>query len=164
MRGGSWDGVHRRGDRRKCQTYAASPAEPGGLPLMLDGRAAVLFISTSWYCLPSQTVCQPRRSRRGSKAPSEGDPPRAATAFLAPGLTAPVIASKVTIALKQVPKPLPFAWSKQPRPQLALVPPHQLIRFVKLPYRLVERTVLSCVSGHSAYRRHSITAHSAILA
>jgi len=23
------------GDRRKCQTYAASPAEPGGLPLML---------------------------------------------------------------------------------------------------------------------------------
>ena len=24
------------GDRRKCQTYAASPAEPGGLPVMLD--------------------------------------------------------------------------------------------------------------------------------
>src|SRR6267378_2486495 len=23
------------GDRRKCQTYAASPAEPGGLPVML---------------------------------------------------------------------------------------------------------------------------------
>jgi uncharacterized protein (DUF736 family) len=23
------------GDRRKCQTYAASPAEPGGLPDML---------------------------------------------------------------------------------------------------------------------------------
>ena len=23
------------GDHRKCQTYAASPAEPGGLPLML---------------------------------------------------------------------------------------------------------------------------------
>ena len=24
------------GDRRKCQTYAASPAEPGGLPVMLE--------------------------------------------------------------------------------------------------------------------------------
>jgi hypothetical protein len=23
------------GDRRKCQTYTASPAEPGGLPVML---------------------------------------------------------------------------------------------------------------------------------
>jgi hypothetical protein len=23
------------GDRRKCQTFAASPAEPGGLPVML---------------------------------------------------------------------------------------------------------------------------------
>ena len=28
------------GDRRKCQTYAASPAEPGGLPVML-GRCAI---------------------------------------------------------------------------------------------------------------------------
>lgn len=26
------------GDRRKCQTYAASPAEPGGLPVMLVAR------------------------------------------------------------------------------------------------------------------------------
>ena len=25
------------GDRRKCQTFAASPAEPGGLPVMLGG-------------------------------------------------------------------------------------------------------------------------------
>ena len=25
------------GDRRKCQTYTASPAEPGGLPVMLAG-------------------------------------------------------------------------------------------------------------------------------
>ena len=25
------------GDRRICQTFAASPAEPGGLPLMLGG-------------------------------------------------------------------------------------------------------------------------------
>jgi hypothetical protein len=24
------------GDRRKCRTYTASPAEPGGLPVMLD--------------------------------------------------------------------------------------------------------------------------------
>jgi Protein of unknown function (DUF3363) len=30
------------GDRRKCQTYAASPAEPGGLPVMLErARAAI---------------------------------------------------------------------------------------------------------------------------
>jgi len=27
------------GDRRKCQTFAASPAEPGGLPVMLAGIA-----------------------------------------------------------------------------------------------------------------------------
>jgi hypothetical protein len=24
------------GDRRKCRTYTASPAEPGGLPVMLE--------------------------------------------------------------------------------------------------------------------------------
>jgi hypothetical protein len=29
------------GDRRKCQTYTASPAEPGGLPVML-GRSTSL--------------------------------------------------------------------------------------------------------------------------
>jgi hypothetical protein len=28
-------------DRRKCQTYAASPAEPGGLPVMLDPLPAI---------------------------------------------------------------------------------------------------------------------------
>jgi hypothetical protein len=34
------------GDRRKCQTYAASPAEPGGLPLMLVAlHAAGPFIA-----------------------------------------------------------------------------------------------------------------------
>jgi hypothetical protein len=27
------------GDRRKCQTYTASPAEPGGLPVMLGRRS-----------------------------------------------------------------------------------------------------------------------------
>src|SRR6266849_1703938 len=27
--------VSAMGDRRKCQTYTASPAEPGGLPVML---------------------------------------------------------------------------------------------------------------------------------
>ena len=30
------------GDRRKCQTYAASPAEPGGLPVMLGAGATVV--------------------------------------------------------------------------------------------------------------------------
>jgi hypothetical protein len=27
------------GDRRKCQTYTASPAEPGDLPVMLENFA-----------------------------------------------------------------------------------------------------------------------------
>jgi hypothetical protein len=30
------------GDRRKCQTYTASPAEPGGLPVMLDRHRTIL--------------------------------------------------------------------------------------------------------------------------
>jgi hypothetical protein len=30
------------GHRRKCQTYTASPAEPGGLPVMLGGPAMSL--------------------------------------------------------------------------------------------------------------------------
>jgi len=34
-RGGSRSEVSAVGDRRKCQTYTASPAEPGGLPVML---------------------------------------------------------------------------------------------------------------------------------
>jgi len=29
------------GDRRKCQTYTASPAEPGGLPVMLGSVNSV---------------------------------------------------------------------------------------------------------------------------
>jgi hypothetical protein len=32
------------GDRRKCQTYAASPAEPGGLPVMLERLRAWLKV------------------------------------------------------------------------------------------------------------------------
>ena len=49
------------GDRRKCQTYTASPAEPGGLPVMLGGQPPaaesaaptfgaldMLFQPTSW--------------------------------------------------------------------------------------------------------------------
>ena len=31
------------GDRRKCQTYTASPAEPGGLPVMLGGSGRGMF-------------------------------------------------------------------------------------------------------------------------
>jgi hypothetical protein len=31
------------GDRRKCQTYAASPAEPGGLPVMLGVAGTTRF-------------------------------------------------------------------------------------------------------------------------
>jgi hypothetical protein len=29
------------GHRRKCQTYTASPAEPGGLPVMLGSKEAL---------------------------------------------------------------------------------------------------------------------------
>jgi hypothetical protein len=36
VRGGSRLEVSAMGDRRKCQTFAASPAEPGGLSVMLD--------------------------------------------------------------------------------------------------------------------------------
>src|SRR6267378_4657138 len=36
VRGGSWDGSSSMGDCRKCQTSTASPAKPGGLPVMLD--------------------------------------------------------------------------------------------------------------------------------
>src|SRR5258708_36186482 len=32
------------GDRRKCQTYAASPAEPGGLPVMLGRMTMVTYV------------------------------------------------------------------------------------------------------------------------
>jgi hypothetical protein len=34
------------GDRRKCQTYTASPAEPGGLPVMLGDLEAELSAIT----------------------------------------------------------------------------------------------------------------------
>ena len=36
--GGSPSEVSAMDDRRKCRTYAASPAEPGGLPVMLARR------------------------------------------------------------------------------------------------------------------------------
>src|SRR5712664_2066104 len=36
VRGGSWDGSSSMGDCRKCQTSTASPAKPGGLPVMLE--------------------------------------------------------------------------------------------------------------------------------
>jgi len=38
VRGGSWDGSSSMGDCRKCQTSTASPAKPGGLPVMLERR------------------------------------------------------------------------------------------------------------------------------
>jgi len=40
-RGGSRSEVSAMGDRRKCRTYAASPAEPGGLPVMLEMRMQI---------------------------------------------------------------------------------------------------------------------------
>src|SRR3979490_847937 len=36
------------GDRRKCQTYAASPAEPGGLPVMLGKTVCNLYSITTY--------------------------------------------------------------------------------------------------------------------
>src|SRR5467141_1030755 len=43
VRGGSRSEVSAMGDRRKCQTYAASPAEPGGLPVMLEACLKMRF-------------------------------------------------------------------------------------------------------------------------
>jgi len=40
VRGGSWDGSSSMGDCRKCQTSTASPAKPGGLPVMLAAHLA----------------------------------------------------------------------------------------------------------------------------
>ena len=37
------------GDRRKCQTYAASPAEPGGLPVMLAGAPGFRTMPTEQF-------------------------------------------------------------------------------------------------------------------
>jgi hypothetical protein len=39
------------GHRRKCQTYTASPAEPGGLPVMLATR-----IFHSFYLAKERTL------------------------------------------------------------------------------------------------------------
>jgi hypothetical protein len=36
------------GDRRKCQTYTASPAEPGGLPVMLEHYCEVYGAHSLW--------------------------------------------------------------------------------------------------------------------
>src|SRR5712675_525377 len=41
------------GDRRKCQTFAASPAEPGGLSVMLELKAKeiigiIMFAPSIW--------------------------------------------------------------------------------------------------------------------
>jgi len=43
------------GDRRKCQTYTASPAEPGGLPVMLD-----ISLAARWMWSPSCILEQSR--------------------------------------------------------------------------------------------------------
>jgi hypothetical protein len=37
------------GDRRKCQTFAASPAEPGGLPVMLATRPSIRFTAANAF-------------------------------------------------------------------------------------------------------------------
>jgi hypothetical protein len=42
------------GDRRKCQTYTASPAEPGGLPVMLEMPFAAVHVSVQARIRPSR--------------------------------------------------------------------------------------------------------------
>src|SRR5258707_1743343 len=53
--GGSRSEVSATGDRRKCQTYTASPAEPGGLPVMLEGdrRWSIDFPGRPRWCVIS---------------------------------------------------------------------------------------------------------------
>src|SRR5258707_7306820 len=50
--GGSRSEVSATGDRRKCQTYTASPAEPGGLPVMLGLIITALsFLCVVWFSI-----------------------------------------------------------------------------------------------------------------
>ena len=44
------------GDRRKCQTYTASPAEPGGLPVMLVRPLASFCAAFSQSCFAELPV------------------------------------------------------------------------------------------------------------
>jgi hypothetical protein len=50
------------GDRRKCQTFAASPAEPGGLPVMLAGTAGQsVSLFREGAAMPSTPARHPRK-------------------------------------------------------------------------------------------------------
>ena len=54
------------GDRRKCQTYTASPAEPGGLPVMLGGDDDAILAQTRLLIeqvLPRAEARWPRRPK-----------------------------------------------------------------------------------------------------
>jgi len=64
VRGGSRSEVSAMGDRRKCQTYTASPAEPGGLPVML-ARHIIGFHAA--FARPRRAACAglPGRGRNG---------------------------------------------------------------------------------------------------
>jgi hypothetical protein len=59
------------GDRRKCQTYAASPAEPGGLPVML-GRLVLKFSAV--LLMPAGEPMPSIRSDRTPAAASNRPP------------------------------------------------------------------------------------------
>src|SRR5258708_23838107 len=57
VRGGSRSEVSAMGDRRKCQTYAASPAEPGDLPVMLENVRPWLDAGMSNQRVKCHRVC-----------------------------------------------------------------------------------------------------------
>ena len=65
------------GDRRKCQTYTASPAEPGGLPAMLVASAMPLSVCPRlfWFLDAGMTNPSTRcggRRPKSAKARSRG--------------------------------------------------------------------------------------------
>ena len=59
------------GDRRKCQTYTASPAEPGGLPVMLEAKNDGRSIGGS---LNPQLKRLPQRANAGTGLESRRGP------------------------------------------------------------------------------------------
>jgi hypothetical protein len=69
---------NRMGDRRKCQTFTASPAEPGGLPVMLanageDFRQVYTIIRRGSPAYPQLLAEENRLKNRFNFIVSNGD-------------------------------------------------------------------------------------------
>src|SRR5258707_12427751 len=65
--GGSRSEVSATGDRRKCQTYTASPAEPGGLPVMLGAVGSLFYHQHS--AAKTNSCCHARFRLRAVRNP-----------------------------------------------------------------------------------------------